>query len=201
MGIGSGGNYALAAAKALIDSTARRRGDRAQGDGRSPPRSASTPTPTSSSKRSTAANEPRAARPGGGDGQVPISGDGGRRPRPCQALARRSRMCTRLVARSGTCGRRSIARHLHEPAMHCFILGVDRRPIRRISPEPMIRITSLAWGPTARSSSTLIATSRRARCGIDLFIGDGRYDRSRARPAPHRRVAARSLRRGLLPAW
>ena len=33
MGIGSGGNYALAAARALIDTRPRRRGDRAQGDG------------------------------------------------------------------------------------------------------------------------------------------------------------------------
>ena len=33
MGIGSGGNYALAAARALLDTPTRRRGDRAQGDG------------------------------------------------------------------------------------------------------------------------------------------------------------------------
>ena len=33
MGIGSGGNYALAAAAALLDTPTRRRGDRAQGDG------------------------------------------------------------------------------------------------------------------------------------------------------------------------
>ena len=33
MGIGSGGNYALAAARALVDSAARRRGDRAPRDG------------------------------------------------------------------------------------------------------------------------------------------------------------------------
>ena len=33
MGIGSGGNYALAAARALIDTPHRRRGDRPQGDG------------------------------------------------------------------------------------------------------------------------------------------------------------------------
>ena len=56
MGIGSGGNYALAAAKALMDSPSAPRRSPAR-PCRSPPRSASTPTPTSSSKPSTAAND------------------------------------------------------------------------------------------------------------------------------------------------
>ena len=51
IGIGSGGTYALAAARALIDQPgSRRRGDRRARRWRSPPRSASTPTTTSRSK-------------------------------------------------------------------------------------------------------------------------------------------------------
>ena len=42
--IGSGGNYALAAARALMDFDLHRRGDRPPGHGASPPTSASTPT-------------------------------------------------------------------------------------------------------------------------------------------------------------
>jgi hypothetical protein len=41
--IGSGGNYALSAAKALVDYEDRPRKDRPQGDGRSRPMSASSP--------------------------------------------------------------------------------------------------------------------------------------------------------------
>ena len=86
MGIGSGGNYALAAAKALIDTRSAPRRSPAR-PWRLPPRSASTPTPTSSSRAS------KAREAGGSAWPYALPAHDGGRPAADAAAGWRRRTC------------------------------------------------------------------------------------------------------------
>ena len=173
MGIGSGGNYALAAARALADDRSRRRDDRA---------------PLARHRgRHLRLHQPqrhdRDVEGGLSHGvAVSVSPDDGRRPAVAAGLARAAAR-RRMVGRRGRSSSSSAAISSHHD-MAQFIVAIDERPFGYLQ---CYRIERLArrLRPAAGRHARHRPVHRRARHG-----------RMRARlgvhPAVHRRICSRS---------